>query len=699
MQTKTDRGIRLKTKKIGKGNHPGSAPFFFWAVLAVLTASNFLISFGSFSVPVKLWIFFLGVALPLLFWLQGETPRNPEAVPFHQKEFLPEVPLRVLVFLSLFALFLRFWRIEGLFRWPLGDEAIYNLASLDLSRKWSWLFFYTEGQSPPALVWFDSLFFRFFHSPFLDLWVPSALISCGVVVMGVLAARQFFSKSFAWICGGLLAFSYWPLFMGRLCHSGVMVPLFELVFFYCLGKFLKAGDREKIRWAFASGLAAGLQSFAFVPWPVVSLAGGALILYGVFHSRHSRGKILAWALAGFVLALLPFLNGVLQQGYGQHIGSVAAWSGSFEWKRRFMVALGYFSVLGWGVFRQDGFYIPPQGGFLNPLLTSFFVLGLGQIIRGRSLRLSQWLILAGFLFLAPGLLSLNVEGFRVVQVLPLLVVVAAWGFQPLINATAQNRRITFLLILFLLSAGLDFGRLIHPYLDLEHSPDSFLKTGRSLARYRAYQAIKEMESLKGPGLILAEWDSRADRTLDLATAPFNAAHHPALSPYQAQWLALVTDAHYRPFLAKRFPQGQWHTLDSEDRDLLLVPVTGETRAVFTRWAAADKAFREINWGIDHIHDRDCLETVDRAVREDYPLVQGDPYLESCFWEKVGQFYYYARGHFPEHLRASQLAVQRGYPAAHLYRQRAELLLLSGDPKGAEQAGVKARESEALYPWR
>jgi len=74
-------------------------------------------------------------------------------------------------------------------------------------------------------------------------------------------------------------------------------------------------------------------------------------------------------------------------------------------------------------------------------------------------------------------------------------------------------------------------------------------------------------------------------------------------------------------------------------------------------------------------------------------------LESCFWEKTAQFYYYVQNHFPEHLRAAELAATRGYPAPHLYAKWAELLLLSGNKPEAEKARLKAKELEALYPWR
>jgi hypothetical protein len=172
---------------------------------------------------------------------------------------------------------------------------------------------------------------------------------------------------------------------------------------------------------------------------------------------------------------------------------------------------------------------------------------------------------------------------------------------------------------------------------------------------------------------------------------------------QVKWLAVLTDAHYRPFLQKRFPQGQYWSLDSDlsndgTRMLAVLTVDDSNRPVLRRWAQADKAFRGLNWATDHLYDKGLLETVAVRIREDTPLIQGDPFLESVYWEKVGEFYYYHGGHFPEHLRAMELSVEKGYPAAHLYSKLAGLWKIAGDENKARAALEKAKRSEALYPW-
>ena len=705
MQTKRNREFRLKTKKSPDLSPTDASSWFFWIIFFVMTAANFLIAYSGFSIGLKLWVFSLGVLLPLLGWLQRETVRKTPPLSLVQMEiFAPQAVAMGWVLILGFTFFSRFWKIDSLFAWPLGDEGLNGVAAVELSRHWSWKFFYTSGQAPPLPVWTTACLLKMGFSPLMSLWFPSAAASFLTVAAGYFAARQFFSRSFALVVAGLFAFSFWPLWMGRFCHQGVWVPLWTCGCLYILGRFLKEKPGSgRIREAFFLGLVTGLGSFTFTPWPSVALVTGMIVLFSVFQAKKKDWKTLGNFAAGTFISLIPFMWAVFHEGYGGHLRETSAW-GQVHGAFPFEVPLGYLSVLGWGTFQHSGFYIPDTGGFLNPILTSLFCLGLIRVVRAKPRSFSFWLIPASVILFLPGFLSLNVEGFRVAQVLPWLILITAFGFQPLLEAVPSHRRLLAASIVLFLSFFFDWGRLTLPYMNISGNPKIFSETGRPLARYRAYLALKTIASEKGPGLILSEWDIPADRTLDFASFPFNAASNPSLPPSEASWLAIVTDAHYRPFLAKRFPQSQWSSLDSDfskdgNRDLMVIDATDETRSLLLKWAAADKAFREINEGIDHIHDRDCQEKMDRIIREDYPLVQGDPYLESCFWEKASQFYYYSQGHFSEHLRALQLAIQRGYPSSHLYRQWAELLWLSGNRKGSEQAGIKAKESEALYPWR
>jgi hypothetical protein len=91
--------------------------------------------------------------------------------------------------------------------------------------------------------------------------------------------------------------------------------------------------------------------------------------------------------------------------------------------------------------------------------------------------------------------------------------------------------------------------------------------------------------------------------------------------------------------------------------------------------------------------------LDNRVAGDMPLLEGDPFLESCFWERMGEVYYHFGHRYQDHLQAVQQAIQKGYPAVHLYYELAGLLRVAGRTAEAERAVQKAKESSILYSSR
>lgn len=682
----------MKKKKTSSASAAGLSHVPFGVLLLVLTLVNFLLAYAPLSVTAKLWFFLGGILAPLAYWYWKGRQEGAKAPALRSSgHFL--VPSGAWFFFLGAAVLLRFWKIDSLFVWPTGDEGLIGAAALELSHQWDWKFFYTVGQNPPAFVWLCALFFKVFRDPLFNMWAPSALVSLATLVMGVLAARQVLSKPLSLVFGSLLAFSYWPLYLGRRCLPAVTAPLGEFALIFCLAKAVKAEGPWKVRWAFLAGVCLGAQSFTYVAWPVVAFAGALAFAYLCWKGIARKG---AGAFgAGALLGLAPFILALLREGYGQHISALTPWSGWFRDRDILSNAVSYLGALFWGG--------PGEGGALNPLLCSFFFLGLVELFLPKRRELA-WAAAGTFLlFLLPGVLSLNLQTFRVVQVLPLLLFVTALGARALLEGPGRWK-VPILAALLVLSAFFDWGRLLAPYIDINGHPQPFLSTGKSLSRYRAYSLLKELETRAGPGVVLGEWDLPADRTLGVATLPFNVVLNRGLASAPVKWLALVTDAHYRPFLQKRFPKGECWVLDTDlvkdgTRMLAVLPFDAAYRPALLRWAQADQAFRDLNWGTDHVHEKGCFERVVQNIREDHPLIQGDPFLESVFWEKAGEFFYYYGDHFPEHLQAMRLSTQRGVPAAHLYGKLAGLWQIAGNGKEAQRALESARRSEALYPWR
>jgi hypothetical protein len=649
-----------------KGSRRPAGPI---GLLGVLFLADCLLTFLWIDPAWRWALFLVGMVLPLVLFARRESPAPGAKGPW-ETEFLSLPPAWVLLGLLLLALGLRFYRIDSLFLWPTGDEGLIGEAAWEASLRWDGRFFHTAGQNPPLFVWLCALFWRVSGDPFLVLWGPAALVSCWTLLAGHLALREFTSRSFAWTFTGLLAFSFWPLTLGRRCLPAVLPPLGEFILLFCLVRFLKAPSGKKVPWAFLAGACAGAQSLTYVSWPVVFLAAVGLFLLIVRTLPGGRTKVITPFVLGSLLGLLPFILAFHEEGYGQHIQALGhqtehyRYGGVGERIHRYGEAL---------LFRLPGTLADEElgkpGGLLNPILGPFFLLGLVGVWRRRR---DPYLLALGaclFWFLLPGVLSLNLQTFRVVQLLPLLLAVTVLGIGRCVEALPRKGPRWVLAAVLALSCVLDIGRLMGSHSGAQADPGQLALQGKSSARYRAHQEWKEWSKRLGPGIVLGEWDLWADRTLGLLTLPFNACRNPVLREEDARWSGILVDARYGTHLRKAFPRAEWKVLEGDLSGATFLmgtfAVGAGDRARVLAWARADRAFRNVNWAVDHVLDKDVLERMERAIREDHPWVAGDPLLESLYWEKVAEFYYYHGGKLEEHLKALEFAVGRGVPVPHL----------------------------------
>jgi hypothetical protein len=678
-------------------------PFFL-----LFFAVNVLVAYTVLPTALKVLLAALALGLPFAQAWRA-PPAAADETPAYGREIFVSPGLWFGAPVLVLAAFLRFYRLEGLFRWPTLDEGWNGILALDLSRHWTWRFFYTFGQAPPLPVWCSALLFKIGAPPFLCLWLPSACVSLLTAGAGYGAARSFFPRSFALICGGLLAFSYWPLFLGRFCHQGVWLPLWVCLCLWALGTALRAFRSGPGKGpSLALGLCLGLGSFTFTPWPLVVLFFSVLFLTRIRKIRPDQWKVsAAFWMFGLLASLAPFLLAAAKEGYGRHILSLSPWGGWFHWKEGALNVLRYCTVLFWGPFEASPAYTPAEGGFLNPLLGAAFGLGALELLRFRKRPLEAWALLAFPVFLLPGWLSLNLEGFRIVQVLPLLLFITAVGVQTLLASLPGGRRLFYLCFLLLLTAAWDFSMLCLPYLNPESNPRDFGRPLKSLERYRAYRELDSLQKREGPGWVLADFapGSLNDPTLSLMTLPFNAAMNPSLEGSPIRWAALFVSADYVPFLERDFPESRWDpvgrglSLENGGDALGLFKPTPRNLPRLMRWIRAYRYFqaadlRRFVTGTDETLP--AIAVLDRG----YPEVRGDPFLESCFWDKRAA-YEYARLDFAEHLRCARMALERGYPAAHLYFNLGLLYLkegLNGEAEKAFEGALRAPADQTAAAW-
>lgn len=663
---------------------PMTRTFSAWSALFFPTVLFSVLSYVALSPAFQAALFLLGGGACLWVSLRSIPEPRPGARPAWDLELWGKVPGWVLGSLFLLTLFIRFYRLDTLFLWPGKDEADLGMFAISLSEKWDWRFFYTFGQVPPTPIWASALLLKAGIQAPLCLWIPSAIVSTLTALVAWAAARTFFSRSTALVLGALFILSFWPFLMGRICHQGVWVPLWACLCLLFLGRTLRArAGRPQDREALALGLVTGSGCWTFTPWPAVALAVGL----GLWRMSATRGNfqrvVLGRFLPGFLFALLPFFNAVLTEGYGQHISAMFAGSGWNPWSHQVRTVFAYISEHFWGCAEPDAAYTAPNGGLLTPVLGGFFVMGGASLWRHRSDSPSLWLVLALLLGLAPGLVSMNVETFRIAGALPILLCVTAFGAVEFANLLPKAHRRPVLAALLLLSAGVDAWRVLRwqTPLGLRDMP---------VADLRAMDILRRTKARYGPGTVLTEFlDNSHDESLFVLSYGFNTAENPRVSQ-ASLWTGVVMDRHYRPFLEPHFPGAFWADLGQNDPvspelSLGIIPLRPENRQRLERWRLAHRYFRQVSLAVNSISEprtyaqaRDLFEQVPSWVLR-------DPFLLSCYWEKKAQFFYDYdfKEHYEDQCDALRHALA-GLPAFHLHFQLGCLLMRRGHWAEAEK---------------
>jgi hypothetical protein len=311
---------------------------------------------------------------------------------------------------------------------------------------------------------------------------------------------------------------------------------------------------------------------------------------------------------------------------------------------------------------------------------------------------------AFFIFLLPGALSLNVESFRVVQVLPLVLFICAIGIQSSLETLDSQKQWMFLAAFFLISGALDFHLLASPYENPDRHPENFGRPVKPLERYRAYQMLDELQKAKGPGFVLAGFDTNSfnDPTISVMTYPFNAALNASLSRELAgqkqspKWLAVFVNAHYGPFLKKRFPEGQWFLVSKglslpDGGDMLgIIPITPQNAQTLYAWCGAHEIFQVADQR-RFLQNDGNLDSVIQVLETASLSLKGDPFLESVYWDKRAA-YEYVDLDYDQQLYSYQMAVKEGYPTAEFYYKLGELLRVKGHLTEAQGAYLKATQA-------
>jgi hypothetical protein len=665
----------------------------------LFAVSNALLSYFSLPPVLTLWIGILGLLVPFLLACRdlarnrAETPGPP---PPFQDEFIPSAWMKGSLLLLALGVFLRFWRLTTLSDWPLNDESWFGYIALRLLEGETPRWFYSHNAVQPFTNFGLAAFFKCFGVSLRTLWLYQAALSLLALCFYGWAARRWVSKSLAFVFWAVLALSFWPLYLGRFGTQGGMVFLWEGI---CLALLAPLLDKNRevpglLRPALL-GLAAGLGFYTYAPlWLFIATALGAALALpclGKGRGAQGAGRALLIFLAAAFAVSFPLAWAMASSMDPAFLRALWVFGGQPD--PRFLPdLLSKLSVYFWGPAPSPFFsYNPLWGGFLNPVLGALALLGLLEAARYRSRVEIKFLAACGLWLWLPQALSRGQEYIRAVPLIPVFLALVALGFRRwMVHPRARAVPAGFLaLALLALSVGLDAHHLFGAYHRWAVAVSDTGFTNKSLERKRAYALFEQVQQDWGPGLILANLvDDINDQSLSLASWRFNAVENPGAPAPRVPWVGILCNVHYRDYLARRFPRARWAWLASdvfrENGGLMagVIPVDAANGPALQRWVLAEKAMRVFASDVINTQLSPGAQGLASRMEIDYPLFRGDPFLESCYWEKQAQNAFLCR-RFGDMIQPLRNAIRLGVPQAHLYNRLGVVCLATGD---FQQAG-------------
>jgi hypothetical protein len=695
---------RPRAKLSGKITPVNPAPVFLlkynpWIYFLVTALCLSALSYGTFHGEWALGIGVLGLLFPTFWAFQTASAYSPSESKWFQKEWLPPKSLWFLASIAVLAVLARLYQLTSLASWPTFDEGLFSFISIGLLKKWDGKFFYSFAQVPFAFNWSLALFYKLLTPSLFSLWLYPALASILTLLVSFFAVRSFFSRTFSFFFFLLFSFSFWHLYLSRFCMGMVLAILWEMLVLGALGLFLKCSEGPSKRTAaYVLGFLTGSCVFVFTQWPVIL----ALVSWVIYKTRAKKGmEILGGPFLRFIGPVLflffLFLLAALHDHYGDHIRGLWALNGNSQWEQQFLDILCYPKM----IFFQPGDGKAnwlAWGGYLNPLAGSLCLVGILEIFRLRKFPLARWFWGGLFLCLMPGFLAKNVEIFRILPVFPVITVLCAFGAMALLKTAPPAKAMAIVMAILVLSSVVDLYHLFGPYHRMFGIPNPYWAQVKSEPFFKAYQILRRDYQPQGPGGVLTDlWAHSSDETLTLATYAFNTVRNPSLSTAQSRWVAVFMDANYKPFLARRFPQGRWFWLGSlspnDESGLVMgvIPVSEGNRTALLNWVKADQELQPVtSWIMSHApwaSREAAIELLNRSSSS----MRGDPFLQSCFWEKVYVEQSDDNNH-PGMLETLQRGLINGYPLAHFYNEEGMLLQERGRSREARAAFEKALHS-------
>jgi len=633
---------------------------------SLLFLTHLLASLSFFPLIDRQWLWLGGTMAAFLSMVQLTKKQAAPPSLWEQKK-KNAYPHWAWFFLIIAGFFLRSLRLWAYPQWPLCDETTNIQFALELNRHWDWKFFYSDGQVSPLLIWATGILLKISQNSFFALEFSSFFVSCLTLLSGWWVADRFFPKNLAFLSTAFLALGYWPIYAQGFSIQDICLPVWEMWVFFLLFEAMKKGwEKSSWLWIFTLGAWLGLGYWTYTSWPVVTVA--ALFISVVSATKSRWGYHLPLLLvAGLFTTGLYFVVAAIQNGgYGTHLIGYSAFHGYIPIKEVLLSAVDYVNFI-FGGYWSIGIYAPIQGGFLNPLMGAFFWIGTWEVLRWQTTpRFSQWVVPILMFFLLPGVLSQNLQGFRIIQAMPVILALSALGACRFLDSLSSRRRPALLALLLLSSLAWDSSRLT----------ETWIRFTSTTTQFRAvYAVLKKIAQEQGPGLCFTQFKvpNQGIENLAAAVFPFNAAENPRLDIHQSRWAAILLHPDEVVFLRKDFPGAQWlippMLSSGDDRfDIGLIPIVGKEDSRLEKWMAADKWLQKAGWESLSVSNSQSYQEALQYWLNPPRFLKEDRFLQTCYWERLGEFYYWHgyENHYSLQVDALKRALTDGYPAPHLF---------------------------------
>jgi 4-amino-4-deoxy-L-arabinose transferase-like glycosyltransferase len=673
----------------------------YWLCFCFFSFSNIFIAYGRGDLETNLFVAFYGIVIPGIFCFyllnQNTTYQDGEKTQIFLKEgcSVSAPPIPLWFSFGLLLLLTRFYKLESVPLWPSKDDGHFGILGIALSQKWSWQLLWGECQNQPLVLWMLAFYFKWVEPSLFSLRLFSALVSMATVLLGYWAARQFFSKGYALILTFLLAFNFWALISSRLCIGAITVIPLEYAAFGAMGrclKNLKVANRFRYQDILILGILSGLGFYTYAVWPVVFLSISIVVFFQAW--KHPRNKA---AFFFYVLTVLlistPLLLAYLSKNGTVHLQD--------EFLRQSLLSstANYFQMFFWkGGYCFNG---PVWGGVFNPFEGALIFLGVVSLILDFKKTYSQWILLTGFLFILPGILSNTVEICHVVQLFPLFSLIAVLGIQKITAGLPSALRWKGTVVLLLVILILNLYHWLGPFQSWNSLPPE-QKDWVPIEYYQAYKIIKEKSLQSGPVDVFSEFTlDFYNKTLNIACFPLDALQNPRLASSTPVWSALLANKYYIPFLKKRFPRSEWFLLKKDDiryhSDLALGLIPNDSMKPDERdaWRKADRVLRDLNLQLKAKTSPVPWTEIKNLFLESSKAFENDPFLSSVFSEKIALLDA-NRIDYGDTAQDFQRALRFGYPAANLYYDLEMSLEMNGRVNEAKRVLKEAVQAQRRF---